>query len=219
MNRPDSIPLHLLQEYAVVPPKALGTLFGSSYRFRGTERLEIYQAGRVRGIVAIQQGETPALFLDPRTFRSLHTELPVRLKGPAGAISIANIGLLPRHLRLPPAIQKAWDIPSESYVTIQVGEVHFTHVPVLSGNTLRFELCETDALAARYWEHGTGQLLRISEDRPSSSASFSPPPKRLITETDIRRARMEHRTIRLQPGQLITPSARMLGRELGVLEE
>ncbi len=222
MNRPDAIPLCIVQGHAVVTPEMVRTLFGPSYRLQGTERLHVYQAGRLLTTVSAVPGETPALFLDPRDLQTLHPDLPTRLRGPANVLAISYIERIPRRLRLPPSLQRAWELPPQRYVSVRVGEVLFTRLPVIAGKKVCIELSETDALAAGYPEHATGQLIRAS-----STACLSPAPvqaselpaKRLITETDIRRAWMEHRTIHLQPGQLITPSARMLGQELGVLKE
>jgi hypothetical protein len=55
---------------------------------------------------------------------------------------------------------------------------------------------------------------RLSRD-PVAPAEPLP----LITENDVRRARMRRERLRLAPGQLITPAARTLGRELKVLDE
>ena len=42
---------------------------------------------------------------------------------------------------------------------------------------------------------------------------------RLITENDVRQARVHHQTIVVRDGQIVTPAARSLGRELGVLRD
>ena len=40
--------------------------------------------------------------------------------------------------------------------------------------------------------------------------------RRVVTETDVRQARLKHRRIRLTPGQIVTPAAQTLGREAGI---
>ncbi len=40
----------------------------------------------------------------------------------------------------------------------------------------------------------------------------------VITETDVRQARLRHQRIRVEPGQVVTPAARSLAREWDVFE-
>ncbi len=60
--------------------------------------------------------------------------------------------------------------------------------------------------------------LHYKEKAPVATDREVKPEKRLITENDIRTAWRERRTIRIMPGQLITPAARSLGNQLKVLE-
>ena len=43
--------------------------------------------------------------------------------------------------------------------------------------------------------------------------------RKLITENDVRRARMLRQRIRVETGQIITPAARSLGEEFGVFDD
>ena len=148
---------------------------------------------------------------------------PLRLRGPKGALDAPAVEATPRALVLPAGLLGAWRLKAGQRVTIQAGAVAFGDVVVEEGQPAHVRLDPPDGLAAGLAE-GAAVRWNPTLDLASPEPASKPDPKvrptgRLITENDVRQARLRNQTIVVQSGQILTPAARSLGRELGVLRE
>lgn len=122
-------------------------------------------------------------------------------------------------LNLPAGVASAWGLTDGQTTTVAIGTVALRAI-VGVGSVPALEVDKSVVAAASSipvttarwlpqtaWDSG---MLETSEN------SVPEPLKRIITENDIRKARMEKRSIVVGPEQIVTPAARALGDELGV---
>jgi hypothetical protein len=215
-----ALPVHAVASHAVLPPEAVEELFGAGYRLRGPERVEIVQLGRVRATVAVGAGTALRLVLDALDREGM-TDAPVRLAGPKGAVTAPAPEAVAPRLGLPAGLRSAWGLAEGASVSVRIGPLALTGVTVADGDAPGVWVDRAVVLAAG--SPGTarwlpeGMIPEPGSEEPGDDAA--PPFPRVVTENDVRRARMRRETIRLVPGQKITPAARALGRELKVLDE
>ena len=216
--KPDAIPVRPLASQAALSPEAARALFGTD-ALRGTESVEVVRHGRPLAAVPVRIGEATALTLD----RTL--ELPdargVRLAGPLGAVDAGEVRHVRSRLVAPAALARAWGIgeratlvlgPLALSVAVENGEPLAAHVELaLWQGAGRPETAQWIA----------GLDLPAGPATPEAAASGGPTviPRRVVTETDVRQALLQHRTIRIRPDQIVTPAAASLARERGVFSE
>jgi hypothetical protein len=123
-----------------------------------------------------------------------------------------------RELVLPAGMRRAWGLEAGQSVCLQAGTVIITGVLVVEGEPAGARLDRADLLAAGLEASGTVALRRDVLAPAGPSPEAEEPARRLITENDVRQARLHGRRIVVRSGQILTPAARTLGRELGVLD-
>lgn len=212
---PAALPVRVRSSHVTLPPEAVDTLFGTGYRLRGTERVDVYTLGQRAALVEARAGESLRLVLDALDREAVETT-PLRLVGPKGVLEAPPPEPVHTHLVLPDALRSAWGFADGRLATVGLGSLALS-VPVVPGEAPVVLVDRTVALASGTPD-GPAHLL------PAATAPFGAPaqPARahgVITENDVRQARRRRQKIRPAPGQVVTPAARILGRELGVFEE
>ena len=217
--RPDAIPVHELASLARLPPDAVRSLFGRDATLRGTERLAVVRLGQPVAHVAVEPGSALALQLDRLDASSLGDRTGLRLQGPVGAIDAPAPQLVENRLSVPEGLKSAWRIGDEAVLglgpialraRVEVGELGLAVDRALwigagAPETARW-------LPTTTWE-------KTDSPQSDADAGVAVVSRRVITESDVRQARLKQQTIRVAPGQIVTPAARSLGRESGVLLE
>ncbi|CAN5471099.1 hypothetical protein BH23BAC4_BH23BAC4_02180 [soil metagenome] len=213
-----SIPVTEVRSRASLSPSATAELFGKGYQLRGTERVRLAMNGQVHAEIAVRAGRETALFLDGIDAVEAQAE-GLRLVGPSGSISAPEMTRLTSRLFLPKSVRSAMRV-SES-AALQAGEIVFPNIRVMDGSTVEFEMERAAFLAAARPTGARlvpGLALPEEPKAPSSTSREMEIEGRLITENDIRQARLKRRKIRVRQGQIVTPAALSLARELGVFE-
>lgn len=223
MIKPDAIPVRRAAPRAVLSAEATRTLFGAGYALRGSESVRVVRSGRREVRVPAESGPEVSLALGAIERDALGEGPPLRLVGPVGSIAAPAPSAVVRVLRLPAALARAWGLALSQPVTVQAGAVAFGDVVVEEGAGY-VALDHADLLAARLSEGDTVCWRpQLTLDLPKPTPEAAPPnvraTGRLITENDVRQARLRGQQIIVGPGHLITPAARSLGRELGVLDD
>lgn len=216
------IPVQIERSHAVLPPEAIAALFGDGYRMRGTERVEVVALGVTVAAVEGRAGPGLRLVLDAIDRDAMPDAAPLRLVGPRGVLPLAGAAEpLPSGLALPAGLLDAWRLAPGRRVAVAVGRVVLTGVLVEEGDAPCLRMDRAVRLAAEAPADKPAYWLPNVEAPPSSDEAPAEPPTapRVITENDVRQARKRRETLRVTPGQIVTPAARALGRELGVLVE
>lgn len=212
--RPDAIPVRPLVSRAVLPPEALAALFGAKAVLRPTARVALVRAGREIARVAVETGPQLAVVLD----QTDAVDGPVRIQGPVGASAPVTPTSVRSYLEMPDGLRRAWGVSDRA--TLGLGPVALA-VEVARGPEV------VACLERAVWLGGgmpeTARWLPGIELAPAAQADAPDDgalriPRRVITENDVRRARLGHRRIQLTPGQIVTPAARSLAREWNVFE-
>jgi len=214
--RPDALPVVAARPAARLAPADVAALFGKGYRLRGTERVRVVAAGRAEVSVPAEAAPASGLALDGLDLEALGAG-PLRLVGPGGSAAAPPVEPLARRLVLPGPVLRAWGLEPGARAVVEVGGVALA-VTVGEGAELGVHLCRAArALAGA----GPARLRRdLDLSAPPEAEAADPrvrPSGRLITENDVRQARLRGQRIEVRPGQLLTPAAQSLGRELGVL--
>ncbi len=222
MIRPDAIPLRLAHSRAVLTPTGVHALFGDGYTLRGSEQVFVARSTQREVPIAVEVGSAFRVVLDALDRHALGEAPSLRLRGPAGSVEAPTVEPVRRVLALPPGLVRAWGLTTGQTVTVQAGPVAFGDVNVNEGEGF-ICLDRADALAAGLKEGDTARWARdVSLSVPTPLACSSTkvrPTGRVVTETDVRQARLKGQRIVIRPGQIVTPAARSLGRELGILDE
>lgn len=216
MIRPDTLPIEIARSRAVLGPHEMGALFGAGYRLRGTERV------RLPNDVAVvaSTGPAPRLVLDALDRQRLGSLAGLYLRGPVGVVPAPEPERVRRALVLPAGLLRAWGLAPGARVTVQAGAVAFGDVTVEEGEPARVRLDAADILAADLPLGATARWRPdLDLELPTAPEPDDHPVGRVVTETDVRQARLRGERIRLRPGQIVTPAARSLGRQLGVFED
>ena len=213
--RPDALAVRAVGSRAVLPPDAVARLFGARHALRGTERVAVVRLGAVVARVPAEAG--PSLGLDLDAFDAAPPGSGLRLQGPVGAVDAPEPAPVRSRLVLPDGVRRAWGVPDRA--TVALGAVALS-VPVEGG-------AEPHVAVDRALWRGAGRPETARWLPAVDLAPPAPPPdadrahtveRGVVTETDVRQARLHRRTIRVRPGQIVTPAARSLGREWGVFE-
>ena len=218
--RADAIPLRPVRSHVALPPEAVAQIFGADYRLRTTERVEVVQRGKQIALIEARPGDALTLAFDAMDRDAVESR-PLRFRGPKGVLDAPLPTPITPMLIIPDGILTAWSLEEGQTIIVALGALAM-RVAVMTGVELGLHLDRTICLAAGMTDADTARWLP-GVDWPAEADASDPTeaslPRRLITETDVRQARMRRQKLRVTPGQLVTPSARSLGRELGVFEE
>lgn len=221
--QPDALPVRFARSAAVLAPDAVAQLFGKGYQMKGSERAVVSRSAQREVAVPVEPGKATRLVLDALDRHALGDGPPLRLRGPRGSMVAPEPERTGRALVLPAGLIGAWRLRAGQRVAIQAGVVAFGDVVVEEGQPAHVRLCPADGLAAGLAEGDPVRWnphLDLEPPAPEPKAdSKVRATGRLITENDVRQARMRNQTIVVHDGQLLTPAARSLGRELGVLRD
>ena len=222
--QPDALPVRFARSAAVLAPDAVVALFGKGYQVKGSERIVVSRSAQREVAVPVTLGKATRLALDGLDRHALGDGPPLRLRGPKGSVEAPEPEKSGRALVLPAGLIGAWRLKAGQHVAVQAGAVAFGDVVVEEGQPAHVRLCPADGLAAGLVEGDTVRWNPHLDLEPPAEPEAKPDPKvratgRLITENDVRQARMRNQTIVVRDGQLLTPAARSLGRELGVLRD
>lgn len=224
---PDAIPIQPVRSYAALTGEMIEVLFGEGYRLRGTEQVEVLQHGKLKVMADVVPGEAPALYLEAAGRSDLGKSNPgkedLRLRGPKGFLPAPSPQPITAMLELPAGLMAAWNLSEGQRTTTAVGDVAL-RATVALGEAVCLRVDRSLVFAGGLDETGTARWIPDVVWADAGDASATPseqpaPTKRLITENDVRRARMLRKRIRVQDGQIVTPAARTLAEELGVFEE
>ena len=207
--RADVLPVRPLGPLATLPPAALAAVFGAGATLRPSATVEVVRVGDVVARVPVAAGAALALRVDA----TVKVEGAVHLRGPAGAVAVTAEPARSR-LVLPDGLRRAWGVADAAVVAL--GPVALA-VPVESGPEATVEVDRALWLGAGRPE--TARWLPGVDLAPPAPPADDGPivvDRRVVTETDVRQARLKRRRIRLTPGQIVTPAARSLGREARV---
>ena len=212
--RPDAIPVRVAASHVALPPEAVAAVFGATAVLRPTARVALVQAGRELARVPVQAAAQLAVVLD----RTDAIAGAVRIQGPVGVTGPAVPTSACSRLVLPDGLRRAWGLADRA--TLALGGIAVS-VEVASGPDVAAEVERAAWLAAgrpetARWLPGVELAPDPDDDAPDDGALRIP--RRVVTETDVRQARLAHRRICLQPGQIVTPAAQSLAREWGVFE-
>ena len=215
--RPDALTVRPLVSHAVLPPDAVAALFGAGARLRETATVVLVRTGREVARVAVEAGPALSVVLDQTDPSDLGT--PVQIQGPAGAVGPAQASAVRSRLVLPDGLRRAWGVGETA--TVGLGAVALA-VGVASGSEAAVEIERALWLGAgrpetARWLPGVEWTAQAAEDAPADDRTLVVA-RRVVTETDVRQARLRRQQIRLGPGQIVTPAARSLAAEWDVFE-
>lgn len=220
MIRPDAIPVVPAGASVTLDAAGMAALFGRGYTLRGAEQVALARLGRVAGPAAVSSG-APRVAVDAATAERLGGLDGVRLVGPCGSLAASGVALVAPHLRLPAGLRRAWGVPDEA--TVALGLVALSLAveegPEASLRVDRALWLACGQPATARWLPGVNWAADPSVTEASErDASITVVARRVVTETDVRQARLRGRRIRLAPGQVVTPAAQSLAREWSVFE-
>lgn len=217
MPAPGTFPIHTVISEAVLPAERVADLFGAGYKLKGSEKVRIMRGADVLATLPLRTCSHLDLRLDATDQARIGSH-PARIVGPRGYVEVQKILPLKRRLIVPAPLLSTWTLKAGQLVAVHAGTVIFGHVEVTTGDTLRLVLPRTDVLSAGVAEGDAARIFTTDAFAPAPEVSEVPTVAgKLITENDIRQARIKRRKINVQPGQILTPAARSLGLELGVL--
>ena len=210
--RPDALPVRAVGARAVLPAAALAEAFGVGAVLGPSATVEVVRLGAVVARVPVESGAALALQVDA----SVDVDGEASLRGPVGAVGPVRAEGVRSRLVLPDALRRAWGVGETAVVAL--GPVALA-VPVEAGPEAGVDVERTLWLGAgrpatARWLPG----VDLAPPAPPADDGALVIERRVVTETDVRQARLKHRRIRLTPGQIVTPAARSLGRDSGVFE-
>ncbi len=212
---PDAIPVRDLSSRVTLPPDAVATLFGANATLRPTARVALVRGGQEIARVAVSPGSALAVVLD----ETESVDGPVRIQGPVGASGLVEPSAVRSRLVLPDGLRRAWNVPDRA--TLALGAVALA-VEVASGPEPVAEIERAVWLGAGRPETArwlSGLALAEPDHQPDEDDGHLRIARRVVTETDVRQARLARRRIELADGQIVTPAARSLAREWGVFAD
>lgn len=218
LPRPDALAVRPVASHAVLPPNAAAALFGTP--LRGTERVEVVRLGGVVATVPVASGPVLRLVLDASVEAKASG---LRLRGPVGVIDAPVPEAVAAHLVLPGGTARAWGVGASAVVAL--GPVAVVATVETGAAGTEAAVCIDRALWAAAGRPETARWLPQAEwlaetpaEADGSTETALVVPRRVVTETDVRQARLARRRIRVAPGQIVTPAALSLAREWGVFE-
>ena len=220
MMAPDAIPVRALASVVTLPPDAVRALFGASATLRGTERIALVHLGQTRAHIGVRPGSDLTLQIDALDASSMERSSGLRLQGPVGVIDAPSPQPVQSRLSIPEGLKAAWRMGD----TATVGLASIA-LQVLVGAGSELMLSVDRALWLGAGSPETARWLpqtswTTTPDRePESDPRIAVIAGRVVTETDVRQARLRRQRIRLAPGQIVTPAARSLAREWDVFAD
>ncbi len=219
MIRPDAIPVSPQRSSLCVAPGDVAMLFGRGHALRGTERVALVRLGHHAGHAAVTAG-TPALRVDSATDNRLGGRDGVRVVGPCGSIASPPVSRVETRLILPSGLRRAWGVGDAA--TLALGAVAMS-ADVIEGAEASVTTDHGLWLAAGQpatarWLPGISWAATAMEPALKINA-ITGISRRVVTETDVRQARLRGQRIRLAPGQIVTPAARSLAKEWDVFAD
>lgn len=217
---PDAIPVHPQASVATLPPEAITTLFGPNAGLRLGAEVALVHLGEICARVAVQTGAALAVELDAIDARSMGPRTGLRLRGPVGVLDAPPHQTLRSVLRIPGGLKAAWRMGDTA--TLGLGSLA-VQVPVETGDALTLHAERALWLAAgapsiaRWLPQTTWPTAPTPE--PASDPRIARVAGRVITENDVRQARLRQQRIQLAAEQIVTPAARSLAREWDVFVE
>ncbi|MGB3544582.1 hypothetical protein [Rubrivirga sp.] len=212
--RPNAIPVRSVGSRAVLGKRDLEAAFGRGATLRPSATVEVVRLGQVLARVPIEAGDQTRLVLDATD--ALEHADGLSLRGPVGAVSGPEVERVCSRLVIQSGLRRAWGVGDRA--TLGLGSVAAA-VTVEVGPALEAEIDRALWLGAGRPETARwlpGLVLEIAvPDEPVEDGRID---RRVITENDVRQARRRRVTIRVRPGQIVTPAARSLGQEWGVFE-
>ncbi len=220
--RSDAIPIKLVRSHALLTSEQLSTLFGEGYQLRGTECVEVVQRGIVKALADLRLGDISNLFLDSADYSHTTIRVAVKLRGPKGEIVAPSIQPIPTLLVLPTGLLGSWSLSEGQVTTVSMGSVAIRAV-VSQGDAACVCVDGAFPFAGGLDADATASWLPNVEWPSLKDAATVPIEqptaiRKLITENDVRRARTLRQRIRVGAGQIITPAARELADDLGLLD-
>ncbi|MFN3596512.1 MAG: hypothetical protein ACK41D_04505 [Rubricoccaceae bacterium] len=225
--RADAIPVSPLASHALLGPGMLARLFGEGYALRGAEHVHLYRLGEPVARVAVRAAaaaEPPALALTATDFDAAGVApgtAGLRLRGPLGSAEAPPPAPVRARLVLPKALRLAWRLHgADASATVALGPLALA-VPLGTGRPAALAVDRALWLAAgcpetARWLPGIVLTDTAPEPAAAEGARVVTIGRRVVTETDVRQARLRRRRIRLEPGQVVTPAAQSLAREWDV---
>ncbi len=217
LPRPDALTVRPVTSHAVLPDAVALALFGSP--LRGSERIEVVRLGRVLVSVPVRSGPAARLVLDASIDTAAGAAAAgLRLAGPVGVADAPVVEPVRPRLVLPSGLSRAWGVGERAVVALGCAAVY---AAVEAGADAGLEVDRAVWIAAgrpetARWLPGVAWEGETPAD--ATPATVLTIPRRVVTETDVRQARTKRLTIRLTPGQVVTPAAAGLAREWGVFE-
>lgn len=215
LPRPDALAVRPVASHAVLPGALALALFGSA--LRGAERVDVVRLGRVLATVPVVPGPALRLVLDASVDADAYAG-GLRLSGPVGIVDAPAAEPARPRLVLPAGLVRAWGVGERAVVAL--GSVAVS-AAVEAGAEAGLEVDRAVWIAAgrpatARWMPGVAWESETRAD--ATPTTVQTVPRRVVTETDVRQARTKRLTIRLTPGQVVTPAAASLAREWGVFE-
>jgi putative phosphotransacetylase len=184
--------------------------------------------------VELAKSDAVRLGLDPPVRDSGdHADSPgIMLIGPAGRMEISQgVILAQRHVHMTPHDAREYDVVDKEIVFMAVAGGSRTGrkssprtvifgdalIRVNENFRLDFHLDTDEANAAGVRTDDLAVLFKIGSVPLQNDRKYYPQ-KKLYTEHDVREAARQGMTILIEKGTILTPSARDVGREKGVLE-
>lgn len=212
MIQPDAIPVVPLKSTATLTERDAQTLFGDTPGKNAN--VQIVGSGNMLATIPAARGETTQVTWSRLEHPERSTGL--RLVGPVGSCPLKNSSFIENRLVAPSRLAQAWNLPEQA--TLIIGEIALS-VPVTDGDSVCCEVDEALHRAAERPEHARwvpGLTLSSASEKNRSEDTNTP--HRIITENDIRQARLRRRKIAVRPEQVVTPAARALGNEWNIFE-
>lgn len=220
MIRPDALPVTAAASSVRLDAALVAALFGRGYALRGTERVRLARHGRDGGTASVAAG-SPGLCLDALAVDALGGVDGVRLVGPAGSAPAPAASRVATTLHLPAGLRRAWGVGDAA--TLVAGDVavraDVRDAPTAVVSVDRALWLAAGRPATARWLAGDTTLAPPAVPPASdTSTAITEVPRRVVTETDVRQARLHGRRLRVRPGQVVTPAAQSLAREWDVFE-
>lgn len=212
--RPDAIPVRALASRAEVPARLVQALFGTE--LSGGERLGVARLGETRLRLPVVVGDRLRLRLDTLDADRLGdvSASGARLVGPVGSAAAPTPEAVVSVLVLPEGLRGAWNVPDRA--TLGLGALA-AEVTVETGTSA--ELRAERGLWVAAGRPATARWLSGVVLTPDVMATPAATDRaieiegRVVTETDVRQARLRRRRIALRAEQIVTPGARDMARE------
>lgn len=220
MIRPDAIPVTAAASSVRLDGPLVAALFGRGYALRGTERVRLARHGRDGGTATVAAGP-PGVCLDALAADALGGLDGVRLVGPAGSAPAPATCRVASVLHLPAGLRRAWGVGDSA--TLALGAVavraDVQEAPTAGVSVDRALWLAAGRPAVARWVAADLTLVPpVASPADDPQAAITEVSRRVVTETDVRQARLRGQRLRVRPGQVVTPAAQSLAREWGVFE-